>query len=1236
MMAFPHKTNSSIWIRIYSEACLSRKNPGTIDVYQRVLRDFLLWCSQQPGHLSSHFDQLTRTTVEIYLTSLEEAGYSVSHRRRVKSVMSNFCQWLIDEHGLLTCNPTQGLAVPSPQGRAPRRLSDEQRSILQALVAQAEDLRGEALFALGYWAGCRVSDVAHLLREHTHVGPEIGWLHVGSKGGTFRTIDLLDQARRPLFAYLQHGERDPESIYVFPSQRNQRLSEAGIHHWFRALKQRANHEQLDKIADLSFHDLRHDFAQRVREAGWTQEEIASYLGHVTKKGTLALQTTANSTQVSREQVPGEPADVSSAQPAAARLPSPRIAITVDHSPSLLQTKLYRPRSRSDLIPRARLLERLNAGLSGNVTLISAPAGFGKTTLLAEWLETSDRPTAWLSLDENDNELRIFVHSLAAALRTVFPDALGATASLLKAPQFPPPDRMAPLLINDLADVPDDVILVLDDYHLIHNREIHTLLDQLIEHLPLQLHLVLISRSDPPLPLAKWLAQGRLNELRRTDLRFTLGETEAFLARMLGKEVAHETAMALEAWTDGWIAVLRLAALSLRSTSDRSAFMERLRHSPDRSVSRYLVEEILSRQAPFVQELLERMSLLEQFCAELCTAILGSDTSNAQVQATLDWLERSHALLVPLDEHQGWYRFHHLFQSLLQQHLQEHISTEEVATLHRRASAWYAAQGLIEQAIEHALAAGEVSGATSLVEAHVLWAFEQEQWVQMERWLGLLPEEQIQGSPWLIFARAWILQAHGQLQEHARLLTTAEQLLATIDSGTNDPHDLQSSLLRALIAILRSQIQYVTGQAQASLESARSALAWLPPDEAYVASHAVYFLALSNQAIGQEDIALLELNKALADHSTHLKSTARLLFAQAVVYLVAGKLHHLEQTSRHLLWLAQGADLALSHSWAHWLLGYVHYEWNQLDAAVYHFSAVLANQHQAHFWAVQEAMCGLALTYQAQGLGTRAQETARVLLEWVQERHNMHELRKAYAFCGQLALLQDEVEQASPWLELAGEQEVQGPMWFLEDPPITTAWMLLARGDESSVARGQALLTHLLQYVQTMHSTRKTINVLALQAWAYDLQGREIEALEVLGRALALARPGGLIRTFADLLPLANVLQELRTPRKTPQAGDKTLDAYLQRILAAMSHTAAHAESTAELLRQEGLEPLTDRELHILHLLDKDFTNKEIARELVVTTGTVKVHTSNVYRKLRVNNRRAAVTLAKALGLLEAG
>ena len=628
-------------------------------------------------------------------------------------------------------------------------------------------------------------------------------------------------------------------------------------------------------------------------------------------------------------------------------------------------------------------------------------------------------------------------------------------------------------------------------------------------------------------------------------------------------------------------------------------------------------------------------MLEQLCVELCVAILVDNASQEQIQAAFDWLERSNLFLVPLDEHQGWYRFHPLFRPLLQQRLREHISTEELAKLHKRASFWYAEQGLIEEALEHALAAGDALGAANLVEAHVLSAFAQQRLVALERWLRLLPEDQIQGSPSLLFARAWILQINGQIKDIPRLLKDAEQLLAANGSNASDQEDLYSRNLHALIALGWSFLQFFAGQAQASLESARSSLAWLPPDRVDIASLVMQYLAWSYQACGLEEVAHLELRQAMAKLSAYPIFTARLLFAQAPVYLAAGKLHQAEHTARHLLRIAQEADLVVSQHFAHWLLGVVHYEWNKLDEAVYHFSVVIANQHQAHFWVVQDALRGLTLTYQAQGLGTQAQETARTLIELVQERHNIHELLTAYAFCGQLALLQGDVEQASQWLELAGEQEALGPMMFLEDPPITRAWLLLAKGDEVSVEHGQVLLTHLLQHVEAMHSTRKTIHVLALQAWAYDLQGRESKALEVLERALTLACPGGFIRTFANMPQLVTLLHELRKGSKACQEVDQTLDRYLQHILAAISTRVASPVSTETLLLQEGLDPLTDRELYILRLLDQDLKNKEIARKLVVTTGTVNVHTSNIYRKLGVNNRRSAVSLARALGFLRA-
>ena len=284
------------------EHFLSGKAEGTVDAYLRTARQIMAWVAVRPGN-SGHFQphQLTKTSVEMYLAFLEQKGYSINHRARVKSTISSFARWLMEEKGLLQRNPTRGVELPSQQMLAPRQLSEDQRYILRTLVEQENDRRGAALFALGYWAGCRVSDVSWLQMDHTHVGPKVGWVHIGYKGGKWRDIDLVNEARKPLYEYLK-ASGDADRIYVFPSQRSDRLTEEGIHYWFRMLKTRATKDQWELIHDLTYHDLRHDFAHRAREAGWSLEEVAYYLGHVTKKGTPAIQTTVRYTQVSREQV----------------------------------------------------------------------------------------------------------------------------------------------------------------------------------------------------------------------------------------------------------------------------------------------------------------------------------------------------------------------------------------------------------------------------------------------------------------------------------------------------------------------------------------------------------------------------------------------------------------------------------------------------------------------------------------------------------------------------------------------------------------------------------------------------------------------------------------------------------------------------------------------------------------------------------------------------------------------
>ena len=435
----------------------------------------------------------------------------------------------------------------------------------------------------------------------------------------------------------------------------------------------------------------------------------------------------------------------------------------------------------------------------------------------------------------------------------------------------------------------------------------------------------------------------------------------------------------------------------------------------------------------------------------------------------------------------------------------------------------------------------------------------------------------------------------------------------------------------MIAALWRNFQFFTGQT--SPMNAHSALSWPQAAEACSAYLAVSSLVLSNQGNGAEDTALVELNTILRTQSAHLSNSAHLLFAQALIYMNAGKLQHVEQTAQHLLRLSQEADLPLSQSWAHSLLGYVHYEWNNLDMAAHHFSAVVADQQRAHHWAAQEAMYGLALVYQAQGLHAQAKETTDALLEFVQRRNSISYLAPIYAFYAELALLEDDGESAERWLEMAGEQWALGSLVSFVIPPITKARLLLSKGDAADVARGQEMLAALLQSVASLRGTRMTIQALALQSLAYELQGRATEALDTLERAIELAHSGGFIRAFADLPPLVKLLQELRKRRKACQTADSRPDIYLQRLLVAMNPTIVQPVSAQELMRQKGLEPLTSRELQILRLLSKDLTNKEIARELVVTSGTIKAHTNSIYRKLSVNNRRSAVTLSKSLDLL---
>ncbi len=538
---------------------------------------------------------------------------------------------------------------------------------------------------------------------------------------------------------------------------------------------------------------------------------------------------------------------------------------------LLRTKLHRPRLSEDLVPRPRLLEWMRCEPDRQLTLISAPAGYGKTTLLCQWLEACPQASAWLSLDEGDNDLPFFVRYLVEAIQTVFADACPRTLELLQAPQLPSLDHLAAVLINEMVELfehrsPEDptarnLILALDDYHKIDSKEVHDLLATLVQHLPQHMHLAIASRADPPLPLIHLRAGRQMLEVRAEDLRFTSEETRVYLERAVGAGLNEEVVTTLEERTEGWAAGLRLAALSLHGAQDHDLFLRHFKEGGHRHIAEYLVDEVLAHQPPTTQEFLLQTSILDRFSAPLCDEMLGAVQLSISSQAIIEGLERANSFLIPLDYEGVWYRYHHLFQELLRHRLLDRYSRERLAALHGRASVWLARKGLVDEALHHALAAEDVAAAAQLVEQHRWQALNHRQWRQMERWLDQLPSEMVEQRPALLLLRAWLLHTRFRLMDIPPLLDHAETLL---DSDKCDLEEHTRALLRGEIDALESQNCYWRGEGQRCLELARRCLAATPSDQRETQGLALLYMILGLRQTGDTAAAWALLRDNLKD------------------------------------------------------------------------------------------------------------------------------------------------------------------------------------------------------------------------------------------------------------------------------------------------------------------------------------------------------------------------------------
>ena len=912
------------------------------------------------------------------------------------------------------------------------------------------------------------------------------------------------------------------------------------------------------------------------------------------------------------------------------------------STPILATKLYLPPPRPGVVLRPRLIEPLNEGLQRRLILVSAPAGFGKTTLLGEWLAGCGRPAAWLSLDEGDNDPTRFLSYLVATLRTVAAGIGEGVLGALRSPQQPPIESTLTALLNDITAIPDDFVLVLDDYHAIDARAVDDALAFLLEHLPPRMHLVIATREDPNLPLARLRARGQLAELRAADLRFTPSEAAEFLNRAMGLNLSAEDIAVLETRTEGWIAGLQLAALSMRGREDVTGFV-RAFAGDDRYIVDYLVEEVLQRQPEHIRSFLLQTSILERLSGPLCDTVTGQEEGNM----LLETLERGNFFVVPLDDKRRWYRYHHLFADVLYAHLMaEHPA--QVPTLHRRASEWYEQHGSAADAIRHALAAEDFGRAADLVELAVPAMRRSRQEATLLGWLKALPDELFRIRPVLNVHYAGTLLQSGQLDGVEARLRDAERWLDRT-ADTNERAEAPSAemvvvdeaefrLLPGSIAVYRAGQALALGDVPETVAYARRALDLVPEDDHFWRGAAAALLGLASWTSGDLEAAHLSYAAGMASlqKAGNISDAVGGAMTSADIRIAQGRLREAMRTYERALRLAteQGDPVMRGTADMHVGMGEIHRERNDLEAATQH---LLGSEEQGEHTGFPQ------YRYRWRVAMARILETRVDLdgaLELLDEAERLYvsdfhpNVRPIAASRARVWVAQGRLGEALGWARERGLSAQDDLGYLREFEHITLARVLLARyksdREERSMLEATGLLERLLTAAEGGGRMGSVIEILVLQARAHEAQGDIPAALVPLERALALAEPEGYVRIFVDEgTPMARLLFEAAARGIMPD--------YTGRLLAAFEAEEHKGEDGSYLSpaspAQPLAEPLSRRELEVLRLIAQGLSNREIGMRLFLAVITVKGHNRNIFRKLQVRRRTEAIARARELGLL---
>jgi LuxR family maltose regulon positive regulatory protein len=920
--------------------------------------------------------------------------------------------------------------------------------------------------------------------------------------------------------------------------------------------------------------------------------------------------------------------------------------------SLIRTKLCLPFTRQKLVPRPRLQERIAQGLGGPLTLIIAPAGFGKTTLVASCITDCGMPMAWLSLDKNDNQEGRFLSYLVAVLQEADHTIGSRAVQLMAAPGQAQLETILTSLINDLDSANTGIVLVLDDYQFISSQTIHDGVVFLLEHCPKTFHLVIASRSDPPLPLARLRARGQMVELRAADLRFTVTEVAQFLNDVMDLHLDAGSVAVLEVRTEGWIAGLQMAALSMRDRKDLTGFIEGF-SGTNRYILDYLLEEVLASQPPEIQHFLLYTSVLERLTAPLCDFLLTMDEtpqlgdagvsysellSNRQSTSVLEYLERVNLFLVPLDDERIWYRYHHLFADLLRAQLQKSLNAEGIAKLHIRAAEWHGQNGLILEAIYHAALASDPEMVERFIHQNHMELVSRGEMSGIRFWIGKLSRDLVYSRPWLCIYEAYSHAWFGELDEAIRLLGEAEK---RFQPEISTPEVL---LIQGNLAYVKSRITAMRGDIHRAIELCLEAREYIPDSnlalqlDTRITLGYEYFLNGDFPNASQNLNETIQMGKAAGA----VINTVAASCVMARLHAIQGLLHKSYDTYQTAAQLIpdEGSQHLGARSLVEVGFADVLCEWNDLDAALVHIKQGL---DLLPLWGKVDdlalAYITLARIHLAQANDSEATDAVEKATHLVQTRGVFSEARHAVEHARvKLWLAKGNLQATNHWAAPQEERLYLDNLLEFENEltQISQARVLIAKNKLNEAIH---LLSRLEENAQSGGRNGRLIETMILKGLAMQRMGDASQAMSVLTRSLALAEPEGYVRVFLDegqpmqMLLTQWLVQNNASPSRVYAfhlLSHFDAEPFMVTII---NEKTSPTDDSLVNLRQVLVEPLSRRELEVLHLIALGKTNQEIAQELVIARGTVKAHAASIYRKLDVANRTEAVARARKLDIL---